>query len=1520
MSVLRSWIKKKTASNAELKPKSKRKSTPVLQPESTPVLQPESKPASQPESKLDHLGLLEIAPGIDPVVDIVAIHGLQGHRERTWTTDNGNFWLRDLLSSDLPNARILSYGYDADTHSRECVSTQTLGRHAEGFAHALSRERKDAPRRPIVFIAHNIGGIILKRALVTCHNQSLESKGHLRDILTSTHAVLFFGTPHFGVENTSFLEGINLVLSLYMETTSAILKDLQSHSTELENIQKDWIAASERISSIFFCEAYTTSNRGVINVPRPSAIIAGDPNARTIDLHANHSNLVRFPSRSNENYKIVHFYLKEFVDNAPEAVREKWVREDDCRNAAKGEPTSERVMEQSKVILDNFDKSAILELPLASFVPSSVHRTCLDGTRKDVLQMIWDWAENDSSEKPIFWLCDIAGSGKSTVAMSAAESWQEKKILGGGFFFSMSSTESSTTEKFCSTIARDIADCIPELAPHVAEAVKQNPSILRRPLDKQLQTLVVGPLDRRQERVILVIDALDECKSGSQRRELVEALSTAVQGSKNLKIFMTSRPDPVIQAVLGSLSIKAKLEDRLHDVRHHDNVDDIAVYVHRSLDGVLPEDKRQRLVGKANGLFIWASTACRMLTNETTMNTAESIYDQLISLDQPGAIDEVYGLIFERTDPNSYRLMCQMLAMLVAAFEPLSIDDLDDRLKHAGLRASGKAFVQNLGSVLSTDSSTNLIQFRHPTLVEYLRRCSLTTAVGGGNKLYIDITNAHGQAASWCLQYLKSPTNGLKFNICQLESSFYLNKQFPDFDARVSRFISKRLRYASSHWVFHMSETDENWRRRLKNEASSMIRIPYVLYWTEVLSLTGGVPRAIAGLRAVTRHARIDVDIRSSMDEIRRFLMAFSVPIQESTPHIYVSALAFTPKKSLMHIEGIKGYPNILSVTRGVEDTYPGLPKALRGHQGDVNAVAFSPDGSRIVSGSDDNTIRVWDTDTGQSLGEPLQGHEDSVVAVAFSPDGSQIVSGSLDKTLRLWDVATGEPLGEPLQGHEDGVMAVAFSPDGSQIVSGSSDNTLRLWDVATGEPLGEPLQGHESEIWAVAFSPDGSQIVSGSRDKTLRLWDVATGEPLGEPLQGHESEIWAVAFSPDGSQIVSGSRDKTLRLWDVATGEPLGEPLQGHEGWVMAVAFSPDGSQIVSGSRDKTLRLWDVATGEPLGEPLQGHESEIWAVAFSPDGSQIVSGSRDKTLRLWDVATGEPLGEPLQGHESEIWAVAFSPDGSQIVSGSRDKTLRLWDVATGEPLGEPLQGHEGEVMAVAFSPDGSQIVSGSSDKTLRLWDVATGEPLGEPLQGHEGSVMAVAFSPDGSQIVSGSSDKTLRLWDVATGEPLGEPLQGHEGWVMAVAFSPDGSQIVSGSSDKTLRLWDVATGEPLGEPLQGHENGSQIVSGSSDKTLRLWDVATGEPLGEPLQGHESEIWAVAFSPDGSQIVSGSRDKTLRLWDVATGEPLGEPLQGHEVSAGAAAFSPDDSQIVSGSQGHTIQIWPRPFGEPSFLH
>ena len=329
----------------------------------------------------------------------------------------------------------------------------------------------------------------------------------------------------------------------------------------------------------------------------------------------------------------------------------------------------------------------------------------------------------------------------------------------------------------------------------------------------------------------------------------------------------------------------------------------------------------------------------------------------------------------------------------------------------------------------------------------------------------------------------------------------------------------------------------------------------------------------------------------------------------------------------------------------------------LRGHTGPVSAFAFSPDGTRVLTGSDDHTARLWDAATGKTLAT-LAGHTSHVSAVAFSPDGTRVLTGSWDKTARLWDAATGKAVAT-LVGHTDYVTVVAFSPHSTRVLTGSGDNTARLWDAATGKSLAT-LTGHTGYVLAVAFSPDGARVLTGSGDNTARLWDAATGKSVAT-LTGHTGYVSAVAFSPDGMRVLTGSVDHTARLWDAATGKAVAT-LGGHTSASTAVAFSPDGTRVLTGSVDDTARLWDGATGKAVATTLAGHTDTVVAVAFSPDGTRVLTGSLDNTARLWDAAAGKAV-TTLAGHTAPVRAIAFSPDGSRVLTGSDDHTARLWSV-----------------------------------------------------------------------------------------------------------------------------------------------------------------------------------------------------------------------------------------------------------------
>ncbi|QLE49645.1 protein kinase [Nostoc sp. C057] len=319
--------------------------------------------------------------------------------------------------------------------------------------------------------------------------------------------------------------------------------------------------------------------------------------------------------------------------------------------------------------------------------------------------------------------------------------------------------------------------------------------------------------------------------------------------------------------------------------------------------------------------------------------------------------------------------------------------------------------------------------------------------------------------------------------------------------------------------------------------------------------------------------------------------------------------------------------------------------QTLRGHSSMVHAIAISPDGQLIASGSNDHTIKLWQLSTGKlvrQMGRWSSGHSSMVNSVAFSPISSNFsYQGDSGKSGGVTDL-------------NRGILA-----------SGSWDNTIKLWDVNTGKEI-RTLTGHTNWVNSVAFSPDGKFLVSGSADCTIKLWQVNTGIEI-QTLTGHSDSVSSIAYSPrtatttnsqDRQLVASGSNDYTVKLWQLYTGRNI-YTLTGHSFFINCIAFSHDAEMIASGSGDNTIKLWHVNTGREI-RTLSGHSDSVWSVAFSQDRQFLASGSWDNTIKLWHLHSGREIST-LTGHSSYVRCVAFSPDGQTLVSGSDDDTIKIW-------------------------------------------------------------------------------------------------------------------------------------------------------------------------------------------------------------------------------------------------------------------
>jgi WD40 repeat protein len=416
---------------------------------------------------------------------------------------------------------------------------------------------------------------------------------------------------------------------------------------------------------------------------------------------------------------------------------------------------------------------------------------------------------------------------------------------------------------------------------------------------------------------------------------------------------------------------------------------------------------------------------------------------------------------------------------------------------------------------------------------------------------------------------------------------------------------------------------------------------------------------------------------------------------------------------------------------------------AFLGHTATVRGVAFTNDGQRLISGSRDATVRIWDATFRNPEGvsrralltlpgrtrdtTPGKKEEKDVTALAISRDGYRVITGSRDETVKVWSAAY-DPEVLRFRAHEKPVQSLAYSPDGKRLATASADATIRLWDAADGKAIAT-LPGHRAFVSHVAFSPDGAQVASASADGTVRVWDATSHFSLREFSAGRGAAL-CVAFDPDPKRrrIAWGGADSIVRMSSL-DGEATVHEFARHHGNVHAIAFSPDGKQLLSAGFDRKIRVWNTVSGQlaatvPPMEGVDAHDETIVTLSFRADGAKLFSGARDGSLRVWTPGKFQAPPSPIH-RKRNVRGFAVHPEGTWVALGW-DRTVLTLDGTTA--LVPPSnRGHAVKVLTVAYRGDGRRLASADELGIVKIWDVSRDRP----------TMTAEAAAPDGTAIVS---------------------------------------------------------------------------------------------------------------------------------------------------------------------------------------
>jgi len=1113
-------------------------------------------------------------------------------------------------------------------------------------------------------------------------------------------------------------------------------------------------------------------------------------------------------------------------------------------------------------------------LPFEGMIPGYLIRFA---GRSELLKQVSQWATDLSSEK-VMMLTGLAGTGKTAIA-----AWFACFSNNAASFHicRYGDRHMSDPRRWIFSAAYQLALYFPDYFKHLCSIHLE--TIVSYYDNRTLfDLLLVQPFNRIQcdplKPAVLVMDGLDQA-TRNQKNSMAELLSQEWARTPSFfKLLITTRDEPEVTTALMKLKPKiTNISNKQHDL---DARQYIARYMHPYTPEDMPIDQATDIIfERSEGIFLYIE----WLRRELAQGRIGS-YD-IIKL--PQGLNGMYSWLFQTQfyDHASYvSTIRPLLDAMSAAQEALSLEMISHFINW---EIHDRQTLHNiLGMFFSV--TDNCFHFFHRSLGDWLRNPDWSknytiNEQNGHYELAQLGMNSYAKGLHYLPDYMLAH---LPFHLCQAQRWDDLIKILTDLS-----FIEKKCRAGMTYDLVRDFEDAiwalpdcrpimENQKRQAKRcqeyteaimaFARGAAALPEAVYATQPLSDAAIAAENKRMKTSPTRQDKILSFYRFIFSQRHHLARFSSIPgfcLQQAYNFTKSGPVAKASQKILKQGVDYIILEQIISHSLK-QSLQPALLRTLAGHSSWVICTAITPDGQIAISGSVDETLRVWSPEMGECL-RVLRGHTDIIHDVKITPDGRLALSASQDKTVRLWHLSSGQ-CQKMFDTHHAGVMSTAITPDGAIGASADRMGWIYIYQLNNEEMI--HALNTEIPIQHIEISPNGKRLYIAFKDQPMHVWEISSDthhEPLDDIIVHTSFDI-----TPDEQRIIVNANDGTAIVWDMASGKQR-QVLDGHVGNIENVRITPDGRRAISCGRDKVIRVWDTETGTCFRN-LTEHTRRVVSVSIRSDARQAISAGLDKTLRVWDIESGKCI-QNLETHSFSVNSMCISQDGNTAISGSLDKLICLWDLASGT-CKNILEGHTSSVESVNLSATGKWAVTGSRDNTVRVWDIQTGD-CARVLRGHMDDVYSVCVSGDGKRAVSGSRDKTLRIWDLETGQCL-KTLKGHSLTVGSVRLTPNKRYAVSGSRDRTLRIWDIESGECL-KTLKGHRltveciivspNGRYLISASRDRTIRVWDINTGG-CNHVLLGHTGWVKTVTTTPDGNYIISGSWDCTLRVWDINTGE------------------------------------------------